>query len=83
MVDRSSQIDRFRNKYYEIPRNPSSFFTVRQEICAQMRASCLVSNQHTPQQKRFVIHGLGGSGKTQLCLKFAEDHREEYARSNS
>lgn len=29
------------------------------------------------QQKRFLIHGLGGLGKTQVYLKFAEDHREE------
>jgi hypothetical protein len=30
------------------------------------------------QQTRFVLHGLGGSGKTQLCLKFAKEHREKY-----
>ena len=59
----------------------SSFFTPRHEIYKQMGASCLISNQHKAQQKRFVIHGLGGSGKTQLYLKFAEDHREEYASS--
>ena len=29
-------------------------------------------------QKRYVLHGLGGSGKTQICLKFAQDHRERY-----
>jgi hypothetical protein len=25
-----------------------------------------------------AIHGLGGSGKTQLALKYVEDHRDEY-----
>ncbi|KAJ5715296.1 tetratricopeptide repeat domain-containing protein [Penicillium malachiteum] len=29
-------------------------------------------------QFRFVIHGLGGSGKTQFCSKFAEMNRERY-----
>ena len=31
------------------------------------------------QQKRFGIYKLGGSGKTQVCLKYAENHREEWA----
>lgn len=72
-------VPRFNNKYYEIPRNPSPFFTGREEICERLRASCLPSNISSTlrQQRRFVIYGLGGSGKTQLCLKFAENHREE------
>ena len=69
----------FRNKYFDVPRNASAAFTGREEICGQLQASCLPSG--TPdrqgQQKRYVIHGLGGSGKTQVCLKFLEDHREE------
>lgn len=37
-------------------------------------------NSNSPaQQRKFVLYGLGGSGKSQLCLKFAEDHRERYA----
>ncbi|KAI4221929.1 MAG: hypothetical protein L6R40_008609 [Gallowayella cf. fulva] len=71
---------RFRNKYFEVPRNPSSVFTGREEICEQLHACCSPSGKTNiqRQQKRFVIHGLGGSGKTQVCLKFAEDHREEF-----
>ncbi|KAL8743440.1 MAG: hypothetical protein Q9190_004209 [Brigantiaea leucoxantha] len=71
---------RFRNKYFEVPRNPSSIFTGREEIGEQLRSRCLPSSKPNTQQqqKRFVIHGLGGSGKTQICLKFAEDHREEF-----
>ncbi|KAL8856809.1 MAG: hypothetical protein Q9178_006646 [Gyalolechia marmorata] len=76
----SSPASRFRNKHFEVPRNPSSAFTEREEICKQLHAHCLLSNEPNPQrqQKRFVIHGLGGSGKTQVCLKFAQDHREEF-----
>ncbi|KAK3170058.1 hypothetical protein OEA41_009443 [Lepraria neglecta] len=69
----------FRNKYFEVPRDASSTFTGREEICEQLQARCLPSS--TPnirgQQKRYVIHGLGGSGKTQVCLKFVQDYREE------
>ena len=78
-VDPISPILQFRNKYYEIPRDPSPFFTGQEEILDQLRGSCLPSSALDTQlqQKRFVIYGLGGSGKTQLCLKFVEDHREK------
>ncbi|RJE26007.1 hypothetical protein PHISCL_01692 [Aspergillus sclerotialis] len=29
-------------------------------------------------QKRFVVHGIAGSGKSQLCTNFAYDNREYY-----
>ena len=69
----------FRNKYFEVPRNTTSTFTGREEICEQLRVRCLPSSMPNirGQQKRYVIHGLGGLGKTQICLKFVEDHREE------
>ncbi|KAK3176125.1 hypothetical protein OEA41_007447 [Lepraria neglecta] len=75
----STPISRFRNKHFEVPRDPSPTFTGREEICEQLRARCSPSSKPNTQrqQKRFVIHGLGGSGKTQVGLKFAEDHRDK------
>jgi hypothetical protein len=26
------------------------------------------------QRKSFLLHGMGGIGKTQICLKFMEEH---------
>lgn len=68
------------NKYFEVPRNVSSIFTGREDICQDLQERCLPSNPPNAQkkQKRYVLHGLGGSGKTQICLKFAQDHRERY-----
>ncbi len=68
------------NKYFEVPRNVSSIFTGREDICRDLQERCLPSDPPSAQktQKRFVLHGLGGSGKTQICLKFAQDHRERY-----
>ena len=31
-----------------------------------------------PGQKRFVVYGLGGSGKTELALKYAQDSQHDY-----
>ncbi|KAI1323339.1 hypothetical protein F5Y16DRAFT_383989 [Xylariaceae sp. FL0255] len=33
---------------------------------------------HVPRRKTFVVFGMGGSGKTQFCSKFAEDNLAEY-----
>lgn len=79
MLDPAPQNPRFHNRYYEIPRNPSSAFTQRDEVYTRLREACLPSDDPAlqTQQRRFVLYGLGGSGKTQLCLKFAEEYREK------
>ena len=76
MTDPNSP-SQFRNKHFEVPRGPSTSFTGREEVLTRLETRCLPSS-NSKQQRRFVIHGLGGSGKTQICLKFAEDNREEY-----
>lgn len=66
------------NKHFEVPYTVSSVFTGRENVCQRLSEACLPSNAREGHriQKRFVLHGLGGSGKTQICLKFAQDHRE-------
>ncbi|KAL9058685.1 MAG: hypothetical protein Q9206_001820 [Seirophora lacunosa] len=67
------------NKHFYIPRAVSSMFTGRVDLLEDLR-SCLfdastpTEKKHT--QRRFVIHGLGGSGKTDFCCKFAQDNRQ-------
>ncbi|KAI5924026.1 tetratricopeptide repeat domain-containing protein [Camillea tinctor] len=68
------------NKYFKTPQSVSSIFTGRESLLLELNRSFIQSpgplrNQH---QRRFVIHGLGGSGKTQFCCKFAEDNRERF-----
>ncbi|KEZ43802.1 hypothetical protein SAPIO_CDS3953 [Scedosporium apiospermum] len=36
-----------------------------------------------PKRNTFVIFGMGGSGKTQFCSKFAYDYRHKYGRPRS
>ncbi|KAI9856197.1 MAG: hypothetical protein M1813_009214 [Trichoglossum hirsutum] len=70
----------YRNEHYLVPHNVSSMFTGRDDICQLLRERCLRSEKHGGMEvlKVFVLYGLGGSGKTQVCLKFAHDHREEF-----
>jgi hypothetical protein len=34
---------------------------------------------HLPRRKMFVVHGLGGIGKTQLCIEFVRRYQERYS----
>lgn len=31
-----------------------------------------------PSRREFLLYGIGGAGKTQICLKFAEQHSNMY-----
>jgi signal recognition particle GTPase len=66
-----------KNEHFVIPHRVSEHFTGRNDIRQQMIKS-LISDRdfQCEAQQRFVLYGLGGSGKTQICLKFAQDHRE-------
>ena len=62
----------FQNKHFEVSHIVSSVFTGREVILKRLGSSLLDNSQSDQRiQKR-----LGGSGKTQLCLKFAQDYRE-------
>lgn len=51
-------------------------FTGREEPIERLTA-CLV---HRTQTRRvFVLHGLGGAGKTQITLKFIENTRDDWS----
>ncbi|KAI0849449.1 hypothetical protein F5Y00DRAFT_66944 [Daldinia vernicosa] len=58
--------------YFIIPRHTSSIYTRREEE-AMIKAA--FEDRTCFSQKRFVLFGKGGSGKTELALKYAEDFR--------
>ncbi|KAI4176500.1 MAG: hypothetical protein LQ346_007884 [Caloplaca aetnensis] len=65
------------NLYFQVPQSARSIFTGRRSELARLAGSLLPpKSSHRPHlQKRFVIFGLGGSGKTELCRKFAQENR--------
>lgn len=72
-----------RNKHFHIPQAVSSIFTGREDVSRTVEDSLFAqeSTQSFSQQRRFIIHGIGGSGKSQFCSKFAQDHRERLVRT--
>ncbi|KAI0200714.1 tetratricopeptide repeat domain-containing protein [Astrocystis sublimbata] len=68
------------NKYFKTPQAVSSIFTGREKLLQELRHGFIQSPEplRNQMQRRFVVYGLGGSGKTQFCCKFAEDNRERF-----
>ncbi|KAK5242150.1 hypothetical protein LTR23_011283, partial [Exophiala sp. CCFEE 6169] len=68
-----------KNKYFEVPHLLSTVFTGRDEDLRCLTASFApTSPSHAGSQRRFVLFGLGGSGKAQICLKYIEYQQEKY-----
>lgn len=65
------------NLYFEVPQSACSIFTGRRSELDKVEDSLLSPTpcDQPRVQKRFVIFGLGGSGKTELCRKFAQEKR--------
>ena len=74
----------FRNKHYRVPYTASNIFTGRKDVSQRLEKSFLSKSAkiNSPVQKRFVLYGLGGQGKTQFCLKFIQDYRQRYDDSD-
>ena len=74
------KLTRVPDNVYWIGLNPVSlFFTGRRAILQTLRET-LCSDDESPEQSehtRFVIYGMGGAGKSEICLKFAHENREQ------
>ena len=68
------------NEHFYIPQSVSSSFTGREEELSDLREHLVAKPMDKLQsiQKRFVIFGLAGSGKTQTCCKFAVDNKNSF-----
>jgi len=65
-----------QNEHFIVSQVENPNFTGRSDIRHLLYESILKDRHMRKQsQDRFVLYGLGGSGKTQVCLKFAHDHR--------
>ncbi len=66
------------NKHYGVPHNLTAIFTGRDDIVQKICEGCLPpdTEKRLIKQKIFVLYGMGGSGKTQACLKFAQEYQE-------
>ena len=52
--------------------NPSNRFTGRTEVIAKLEGHFSNGDDSAQKRRFFLLHGMGGIGKTQICLKFVE-----------
>jgi hypothetical protein len=62
--------------HWKVPRATNSLFTGRTKVLERVKN---IMRRDVPDQKRFIITGLGGLGKSEICLKTANEMRQEYA----
>ncbi|KAL9132985.1 MAG: hypothetical protein Q9175_005840, partial [Cornicularia normoerica] len=67
-----------RNTHFELPFDVSPYFTGGNDVRHKLRESCLPLEDPTARISQRRLYGLGGSGKTQMALKFASNHRERF-----
>ena len=59
--------------------NPTNLFTGRNDVLLQLHKCFTPSptSVESAQQRRFVLYGLGGGGKTQIAFKFVKECQME------
>ena len=53
--------------------NPSNRFTGRTQVITELKTHFFNTNDSVQRRKFFLLYGMGGIGKTQICLKFLEE----------
>ena len=52
--------------------NSSALFTGREDVLKRLMDHFVPQDQVDRSRKSFLLYGMGGIGKTQICLKFVE-----------
>ncbi len=61
----------------------STRFKGRGQIVEKLSAFFIPRGDGKYPRREFLLHGMGGAGKSQIALKFAEDYEERCVQSPS
>ena len=77
----NQQSSSIQNDTLSIPQKPNSsaLFTGREDIIEKLKNHFAPQDQGNTQRKYFLLYGMGGIGKTQICLKFVEEMADRYS----
>ncbi|KAF2022898.1 tetratricopeptide repeat domain-containing protein [Setomelanomma holmii] len=74
-VDSNQPIATFTVQSSVLEVSPADHFVGRSDELADIHKEL----QHNSSRKTVVVHGLGGMGKTQLALAYAQRHKDDYS----
>ena len=66
------------NVHWKVPRMINNLFTGRAKLLERIKHAV---RQDILEAKIIVITGIGGLGKSEVCLRVVNDMRQEYATS--
>jgi hypothetical protein len=61
---------------YKPMTSSSMKFTGRRDYLTKLRAFFTAESDGLRRRKSFLLYGMGGIGKTQICLKFTEENSD-------
>jgi tetratricopeptide (TPR) repeat protein len=67
-----------QHRLYSVPITTIKSYTERQKLSAAITKKLSMHHQKASVPYALAIHGLGGTGKTQLALKYVEDYKDKY-----
>lgn len=65
-------------QHYAVPLETVASYTQRDELWKELEEKLRIRHEMASVPFAVAIHGLGGAGKSQLALKCAESHRNQY-----
>ncbi|KAI5268806.1 purine and uridine phosphorylase [Aureobasidium subglaciale] len=66
------------NQHWIIPRQSSNLFTGREELLRDMKIFLLPTSEAPSRRPTYVLYGIGGAGKSETTIKFAEENRNSF-----
>ncbi|KAH7374180.1 hypothetical protein BKA64DRAFT_714983 [Cadophora sp. MPI-SDFR-AT-0126] len=77
--ERSKGANIYGNVHWMIPRAINSLFTGRSDLLSRIQTALEIDSISLPQrQRRFIITGLGGQGKSEICLQIASLMKQKF-----
>ena len=67
-----------QHRLYSVPINTVQSYTERQNLSSAIAKKMRVHHQKASVPHALAIYGLSGTGKSQLVLKYVEDHKDKY-----
>ena len=74
-IEVHEQANRGQDDTHLVPQRPNSsaLFTGREDILERLKNHFAPQDEKNRWRKSFLLYGMGGIGKTQICLKFVEE----------
>ncbi|CAN9251458.1 unnamed protein product [Alternaria alternata] len=66
------------NVHWIVPRAVNSLFTGRSQLVSRLESALRSNSVSTTERKQLVITGIGGIGKSEVCLRVADLLREDF-----